>query len=320
MRSVDVYVDIEAQDGSGRKATRIFTSQIAADQLMVTDLEAIPYKVSTHVRDKYDNATAVEDKGIVTPKTDYELDKSTWTFLRDELLYGSYWAGSKPDADHLGMYTLDSMKNAMEYRYDGSIYKFWDGVTDLGDDRKLGLNSFFHSGFTDKGGYPFSYFINMGRKVKISRMRVWQRYDYLYKTYGPRVFEIWISDDANAADGILEDWELVGTYAIVKAATDAEAMQEAIDGHEFWIYPADVDFTRQFQCYTLQVRQQQCTSNKKKAGAMPTFSFVYIFYPYPLSVTLTRPILLPNGGASFDTVHSTSTICSKRSLTAQMMF
>ena len=78
-------------------------------------------------------------------------------------------------------------------------------------------------------------------------MRVWQRYDYLYKTYGPRVFEIWISDDANAADGILEDWELVGTYAIVKAATDAEAMQEAIDGHEFWIYPADVDFTRQFQ-------------------------------------------------------------------------
>jgi hypothetical protein len=24
-------------------------------------------------------------------------------------------------------------------------------------------------------------------------------------------------------------------------------MQEAIDGHEFWIYPADVNFTRQFQ-------------------------------------------------------------------------
>ena len=247
LESVDVYVDIEAKDGSGRKATRIFTSQIAADKLMVTDLEAIPYDVTTHVRDKYDNSTEPKYQGEVTPKVDYELDKSTWTFLRDELLYGSYWAGSKPDADHLGMYTLDSMKNAMEYRYDGSIYKFWDGVTDLGEDRKLGLNSFFHSGFTDKGGYPFSYFIDMGRKIKISRMRVWQRYDYLYKTYGPRVFELWISDDSNAKDGILEDWELVGTYAIVKAATDAEAMQEAIDGHEFWIYPADVNFTRQFQ-------------------------------------------------------------------------
>ena len=96
-------------------------------------------------------------------------------------------------------------------------------------------------------------------------MRVWQRYDYLYTTYGPRIFEIWISDDANAADGILEDWELVGTYAIVKAATDAEAMQEAIDGHEFWIYPHDVDFTRQFQYYTLQVRRKKCTSNSAPA-------------------------------------------------------
>ena len=45
LESVDVYVDIEAKDGSGRKATRIFTSQIAADKLMVTDLEAIPYDV-----------------------------------------------------------------------------------------------------------------------------------------------------------------------------------------------------------------------------------------------------------------------------------
>jgi hypothetical protein len=103
-------------------------------------------------------------------------------------------------------------------------------------------------------------------------MRVWQRYDYLYTTYGPRIFEIWISDDQNAKDGILEDWELVGTYAIVKAATDAEAMQEAIDGHEFWIYPADVNFTRQFQYYTLQVWSQQ-----KKGWHGPTFSFVYIF-------------------------------------------
>ena len=100
-------------------------------------------------------------------------------------------------------------------------------------------------------------------------MRVWQRYDYLYTTYGPRIFEIWISDDANAADGILEDWELVGTYAIVKAATDAEAMQEAIDGHEFWIYPADVDFTRQFQCFTLQVCS--CAGNKKRLAQCQPF-------------------------------------------------
>lgn len=247
MESVDVYVDIEAQDGSGRKATRIFTSKLAEDKLMITDLEAIPYSVKMHVRDQYDNATEVVDYGSITPMTDYELAKDTWSFLSDDLLYGSYWAGSKPDAEHLGMYSLDSMKNAMEYRYDGSIHKFWDGVTDTGEDRKKGMNSFFHSGFTENGGYPFSYFINMGRKIKISRMRVWQRYDYLYKQYGPKTFDIWISNDSTPADGILSDWELVGRYTIEKASTDAEAMQEAIDGHEFWMYPADVDFTREFQ-------------------------------------------------------------------------
>ena len=78
-------------------------------------------------------------------------------------------------------------------------------------------------------------------------MRVWQRYDYLYTTYGPKIFDIWISNDSNPADGMLEDWEVVGRYSIEKAPTDAEAMQEAIDGHEFWIYPAEVDFTREFQ-------------------------------------------------------------------------
>ena len=77
-------------------------------------------------------------------------------------------------------------------------------------------------------------------------MRVWQRYDYLYKKYGPKIFDIWISNDSNPDDGMLEDWEVVGRYSIEKAATDAEAMQEAIDGYEFWIYPAEVDFVEKF--------------------------------------------------------------------------
>ena len=86
-------------------------------------------------------------------------------------------------------------------------------------------------------------------------MRVWQRYDYLYKTYGPKIFDIWISNDSDTTDGILEDWEVVGRYSIEKAATDAEAMQEAIDGHEFWIYPAEVDFVEKLNFFWLNVLQ-----------------------------------------------------------------
>ena len=91
------------------------------------------------------------------------------------------------------------------------------------------------------------FIATFSRRTGRGSMRVWQRYDYLYTTYGPKIFDIWISNDSNPADGMLEDWEVVGRYSIEKAATDAEAMQEAIDGHEFWIYPAEVDFTREFQ-------------------------------------------------------------------------
>lgn len=243
--SVDVYVDIAAQDGSGRKATRIFTSQLAEDKLVITGLEAIPYAVSIYLKDKYENGTPAVDYGIITPLADYELAKDTWGFLRDDLIYGSYWDRStgKPVAEYQGMYKGDSMKNAKEFNFEASVYKFWDGVTDTGDDKKKGMYSFFHSG----ANYPFSYFISMGRKVKISRMRVHQRYDYLWAQYGPKTFDIYISNDNNPADGILEDWEFVGRYTIVKPGTDAEANEEAIAGSEFWIYPAEAAFTREFQ-------------------------------------------------------------------------
>ena len=247
LEAVDVYVDIATADG--RSATRVFTSKVAKDMLTIVDLEPIPYSVKTHVEDSYGNKTPDVDKGSVTPLSDYELSKEGWSFLSDPLLYGSHWnkSTSKPYDDYIGVYTLDSMKNAMEYRYDGSVYKFWDGITDTGEDRNKGYNSFFHSGYTDKGGYPFSYFIDMNRNMQISRVRVWQRYDYLWTTYGPKTFEIWISDDKTPEDGIFEGWELTGLYSIEKPATDAEAAQAAIDGHEFWIYPAEAAFTKTFR-------------------------------------------------------------------------
>ena len=242
--SVDVYVDLAAQDGSGRKATRIFTSSAKSDKLLITGLESIPYSVTTYVKDKYENGTAPKDEGVLTPLSDYELSKEQWTWLRDDYIYGSNWDKSKnkPTEEYMGMYTSDSMKNAMEYRFEASIYKFWDGILDSGDDKKLNMVSFFHSGTN----YPFSYFINMGRKVKISRMRIHQRYDYRWTTYGPKVIDLYISNDQNPADGIF-DWEFLGRYTLEKPALQAEADQEFLDGSEFWIYPAEAAFSPAFR-------------------------------------------------------------------------
>lgn len=243
--TVDVYVDIAAQDGTGRKATRIFTTSAKSDKLLITGLESIPYSVTTYLKDKYDNGTAPEDKGVMTPLSDYELAKDTWSFLGDSRIYGSYWdrSAGKPVAEYQEMYHKDSMKNAAEFKYEASIYKFWDGITDGGDDKKLNLVSFFHSGCD----YPFSYFIDMGREVKISRMRIHQRYDYRWGAHGPKIIDLYISDDQTPEDGILEGWEFLGRYTLEKPALQAEADQEFLNGSEFWIYPAEAAFSPQFR-------------------------------------------------------------------------
>ena len=243
--SVDVYVDLAAQDGSGRKATRIFTSSAATDKLVISGLETIPYAVTVHLKDKYDNSSEAVDFGTRTPLSDYELSKTEWTFLGDSRIYGSYWdrANKKPIEEYIGMYRGDSMKNACEFKFEASIYKFWDGVTDGGDDKKLNMVSFFHSG----ANYPFSYFIDMGREIKISRMRIHQRYDYRWTTYGPKTIDLYISNDQTPEDGILEGWEFLGRYTMEKPGIDAEATQEFLDGSEFWIYPAEAAFSPAFR-------------------------------------------------------------------------
>ena len=59
------------------------------------------------------------DFGTMTPLEDYELSKDQFTFLRDQLLYGSNWDYSEPQwedqhpyEEYMPMYTKDSMKNA----------------------------------------------------------------------------------------------------------------------------------------------------------------------------------------------------------------
>ena len=244
--TVDVYVDIAAQDGSGRKATRIFTTSAAVDKLVIAGLETIPYSVTVYLKDKYDNRSESIDFGTRTPLADYELSKDEWSFLGDSRVYGSHWdrANKKPFAPYDAMYTTDSMKNAAEFMYESSIYKFWDGFTDGGEDKKLNMASYFHSGPCH---YPFSYFIDMGREVKISRMRIWQRDQYKWTEHGPKIIDLYISNDQTPEDGILEGWEFLGRYTLEKPAMEAEAMQEFLEGSEFWIYPAEAAFSPIFR-------------------------------------------------------------------------
>lgn len=241
---IDIYVNLK---GNGSEALKVYTSNKAEERIFIQGLEATPYEVSAYIEDKYGNRTESKSFGSITPLTDYKLDKTPFSFLRDQLLYGNRWdyteptwEKQKPKEEWLEIYTKDSMKNAMESRFEGHINKFWDDMVD--ENASYSLN-YFHSGTS----YPFSYFIDLGREVQVSRMRLWMRNSYKWTTYTPRTCEIWISNDPTPEDGILDDWEYVGTYTINKPVSDSEANLEFRDGSEFWMYPENPKFTRPFR-------------------------------------------------------------------------
>lgn len=242
---VDIYIKIKGADG--REALKVYASKDADERFYVKGLEAKPYEVSAHIVDHYGNVTKEKNFGTMTPKVDYELSKKAWTFLRDQRLYGSHWDYTeadwnkqKPYPEYQATYKKDSLMNARETNFEGDIKKFWNGQTDT--DPKFSLD-YFHSGMN----YPFSYYIDLGREVQISRLRIWQRSSCQWARYSCKTFDIYVSNDKNPEDGILDDWTFVGRYSLVKPADPVEARREFQEGSEFWIYPDNPDFTRPFR-------------------------------------------------------------------------
>jgi hypothetical protein len=199
----------------------------------------------------YANETERIDFGVYTPLTDAPITKRYWNFLRDNLLFGNRWDYTSgefvhqqrplPDWEHIWRH--DSMRNALEVNVEGRIQHFWDNVYDYAPVNNL---NYFMSGNI---GFPFSYFIDMGREIVASRLKIWQR-DWGTSLYGgPNIetFEIWISNDQDPTDGILDDWEFVGRYTIVQPTDPLQARFEARNGHEFVLFPDDPQFTRPFR-------------------------------------------------------------------------
>lgn len=80
----------------GREALKVYSSNLPEDRIFINQLEAIPYTVSTYIQDRYGNATPEMDFGTMTPLEDYELSKDSFTFLRDQLLYGATGITASP--------------------------------------------------------------------------------------------------------------------------------------------------------------------------------------------------------------------------------
>ncbi|HHT29470.1 MULTISPECIES: DUF4959 domain-containing protein [Petrimonas] len=247
-QNITIYVEVEVGD---TKATKIYASNLAKDRYIIENLKGVPHTVNVHIRDTYENRTETRSFGQMTPLIDGPISKRQWSFLRNNLLYGDKWDYNsssnpfeqRPLEAYLGTWRDDSMKNARETYYEGRIEKFWDNEYDY--EPKLNLN-YFHTG---PQSYPFSYFIDMGREIKGSRFKIWQRnaWGMLYGGENVEIWEIWISDDKDPSDGVFDGWELVGRYRISQPSNVIEARNEARNGHEYMFYPENPRFTKPFR-------------------------------------------------------------------------
>ena len=247
-QNITIYVEVEVGD---TKATKIYASNLAKDRYIIENLKGVPHTVNVHIRDTYENRTETRSFGQMTPLIDGPISKRQWSFLRNNLLYGDKWDYNsssnpfeqRPLEAYLGTWRDDSMKNARETYYEGRIEKFWDNEYDY--EPKLNLN-YFHTG---PQSYPFSYFIDMGREIKGSRFKIWQRnaWGMLYGGENVEIWEIWISDDKYPSDGVFDGWELVGRYRISQPSNVIEARNEARNGHEYMFYPENPRFTKPFR-------------------------------------------------------------------------
>ena len=247
-QNITIFVNVKVGD---TQATKIYASNLEKDRFLIENLKGVPHTVSVFIRDTYQNQTQSKDFGQVIPLMDGAISKKQWSFLRDNLLYGDKWdyksssnpLEQKPLKEYQATYRDDSLKNARETYYEGRAEKFWDNEYDY--EPKLNLN-YFHTG---PQSYPFSYFIDMGREIKGSRFKIWQRnaWGMLYGGENVEIWEIWISDDKNPADGIFDGWEYVGRYRMVRPANVIEARNQARNGHEYMFYPENPRFTKPFR-------------------------------------------------------------------------
>lgn len=271
-KNITIYVNVKVGD---KEATKIYASNLAKDRFMIDNLKGVSHTVNVFIKDTYENQTQVRSFGEITPHIDGAISKKQWSFLRDQLLYGNRWNYNSstnpfeqvPLAEYAGTYRLDSMKNAPMSHVEGRIEKFWDNEYDY--EPKLNLN-YFNTG---QIGYPFSYFIDLGREVMGSRFKIWQRdaWNMLYAGENVEIWEIWISDDKDSTDGIFDGWEYVGKYRITQPSNVIEARNQARDGHEYMFYPEKPQFTKPFRYLRYKAIKQFGGGNSGCASEITIF-------------------------------------------------
>jgi hypothetical protein len=131
----------------------------------------------------------------------------------------------------------------------------WDGITGV----------FYNWFYIRTGNLIMPYFtLDMGAKTKISRIRLWQRSDFLYALHNPKSFEVYGTNDiAVASDAETENWVenpswiKLGQFNSYKPSGESSGVTGedeayAIDGEDY-DFPLDAPHVRYLRFKILEV-------------------------------------------------------------------
>jgi hypothetical protein len=273
-KNLDVCAVLEYLDDlSTPQVSKVYaiTSEDSVKTIIIDNIPGGEYNVTAYVSDSYGNTSDImgpfwvptlSDEKIIGKPADFEAgeyadDPRLWTFLSNDRLYGNEYdvvaMAPKTGSAYAAAFVKDSLRNAVENYSSGKIKYFWDGITENESSKANDANnplSHFYTGPIRQNGvpgywaYPYSYFIDLGRDVELSRVIVNQAYDggQIYGQTGTKVFQLWgRADGGDSEANLLTGWELIGTYSIDKPLNATDQMSMFLKGHSFDIMPADED-------------------------------------------------------------------------------
>lgn len=272
-KNLDVCAELEYLENlTTPKVNKVYaiTSEDSLKSIIIDNIPGGAYNVTVYVTDSYGNKSDIvgpfyvptlSDEKIIGKPSDFEAGEYTedprlWSFLSNDRLYGDQYdvkaMAPKVGSSYEAAFTKDSLRNAVENFSSGKIKNFWDGITEnensKANDEVNPLSHFYtgsirQSGVAGYWAYPYSYFIDLGRDVELSRVTVHQAWDggAIYGKCGTKVFQLYGRADGGEEANLLDGWELIGTYTIEKPLNETDQMTLFVNGHTFDVLPADED-------------------------------------------------------------------------------
>lgn len=226
----DLSIDILTKDESDKLVkAHTFYSSLKDISFSIRGYESENRAFGVMLRDRWGNVTEVIYKDIV-PLYEEQVDRrimSQYTLPTDEVT-GHTWGGISP--------------RIMAFMF--------DGVTTSGND-------VFHTLPTST--LPQHFTFTLGKEIKLSRFKLWQRntVEHTFAGTGVKKFKIYGSINPNMNGSFDSSWKLIGEFEVIKPSglpllqLSNEDIVERANGSEFNV-PEDIGYVKYIRVEALE--------------------------------------------------------------------